>query len=148
MIKKHQLNPQRVYITGLSAGAAFSNVMLASYPDIFAGGGLIAGVPYLCNQTSEGKLDAKQAYLCMTQGRQLKSEIWKNFMAQSQFKVPTDFRWPHIQIWHGLEDQTVVSQNLKQVLRQWIAVQGLSGKAFETNQTFSLALQRILSTSL
>ena len=35
-----------VFITGLSAGAAMTSVMLACYPEVFAGGAIIGGVPY------------------------------------------------------------------------------------------------------
>jgi poly(hydroxyalkanoate) depolymerase family esterase len=44
----HGLDPQRIFVTGLSAGGAMASVMLAAYPDVFAGGAIIAGLPYGC----------------------------------------------------------------------------------------------------
>ena len=41
-----QIDPDRVFITGLSAGGAMTSVMLAAYPEVFAGGAIIAGLPY------------------------------------------------------------------------------------------------------
>jgi len=35
----------KVYVTGLSAGGAMTSVMLATYPDVFAGGSIVAGLP-------------------------------------------------------------------------------------------------------
>src|SRR5262249_1660474 len=35
-----------IFITGLSAGGAMTSVMLATYPDVFAAGAIIAGLPY------------------------------------------------------------------------------------------------------
>src|SRR6476619_4848382 len=36
---------RKVFVTGLSAGGAMASVMLATYPEVFAGGAIIAGVP-------------------------------------------------------------------------------------------------------
>ena len=35
----------------VSSGAAMTNVMLATYPDVFAAGAPLAGVPYKCATT-------------------------------------------------------------------------------------------------
>ena len=44
MKKAHAIDPARIFVTGLSAGGAMASAMLATYPDIFAGGAIIAGV--------------------------------------------------------------------------------------------------------
>src|SRR4249919_2079692 len=41
-----KIDQDRVFITGLSAGGAMTSVMLACYPEVFAGGAIIAGLPY------------------------------------------------------------------------------------------------------
>jgi dienelactone hydrolase len=41
----HGLDRKRVFVTGLSAGGAMTSVMLATYPEKFAGGAIIAGLP-------------------------------------------------------------------------------------------------------
>jgi len=46
MIVDHGIDRSRVFITGLSAGGAMTAVMLATYPEVFAGGAIIAGLPY------------------------------------------------------------------------------------------------------
>ena len=45
-IAEYDLDPRQVFVTGLSAGGAMANVMLAAYPETFAGGAIIAGLPY------------------------------------------------------------------------------------------------------
>ena len=46
MARDHSIDPDRIFVTGLSAGGAMTSVMLATYPEIFAGGAIIAGLPY------------------------------------------------------------------------------------------------------
>ena len=43
----HSIDRQRIFITGLSSGGAMTSVMLATYPEVFAGGAVIAGLPYV-----------------------------------------------------------------------------------------------------
>ena len=46
MVRDHGIDEQRIFVTGLSAGGAMTGVMLATYPEVFAGGAVIAGLPY------------------------------------------------------------------------------------------------------
>src|SRR5436190_14254356 len=46
MVSDHGIDRTRVFVTGLSAGGAMTSVMLATYPEVFAGGAIIAGLPY------------------------------------------------------------------------------------------------------
>lgn len=48
MVNDFHVDPQRIYITGLSAGGAMTITMLAHYPECFAGGAPMAGVPFNC----------------------------------------------------------------------------------------------------
>src|SRR6478736_1551839 len=45
-IGAHGIDRKRVYVTGLSAGGAMTAAMLATYPEVFAAGAIIAGLPY------------------------------------------------------------------------------------------------------
>jgi poly(hydroxyalkanoate) depolymerase family esterase len=46
IVRDHDIDRNRIFVTGLSAGGAMTLAMLASYPDVFAAGAVIAGLPY------------------------------------------------------------------------------------------------------
>lgn len=60
MKASHGIDAKRVFVTGLSAGGAMAAVMLATYPEIFAAGGIVAGLPYGCANT------VSDAFQCMS----------------------------------------------------------------------------------
>jgi poly(hydroxyalkanoate) depolymerase family esterase len=70
MILTHGIDRQRVFVTGLSAGGAMTSVMLATYPEVFAAGAVIAGVPY------RGAVGVPAALSCMFQGRVRSTREW------------------------------------------------------------------------
>jgi poly(hydroxyalkanoate) depolymerase family esterase len=61
-ISAHGSDPKRVYIVGFSAGAAFVSVMLSTFPERFAAGSIMSGIPYRCATT------VNEAYSCQSPG--------------------------------------------------------------------------------
>jgi poly(hydroxyalkanoate) depolymerase family esterase len=106
----HRVDPSRVFITGLSSGGAMTSVMLATYPEVFAGGAIIAGLPYGTAET------LMQAFFRM-----------KGYGNPSDRKLDALVReasgftgcWPTISVWHGGSDQTVDRSNAHSIIRQW-----------------------------
>ena len=112
----HGVDPARVFVTGLSAGGAMTSVMLATYPEVFAGGAVIAGTPY---RAATGLQDAFEVIF---QGRRLPADEWAGRVrGASGHSGP----WPKISVWHGDADSTVKPLNAEETLKQWTAVHGL-----------------------
>ena len=42
----YDVDPNRIFVTGLSAGGAMASSLLSGYPDLFAGGAIVAGLPH------------------------------------------------------------------------------------------------------
>ncbi|MQA93575.1 MAG: PHB depolymerase family esterase [Streptosporangiales bacterium] len=107
--------PGRVYVTGLSAGGAMTAVMLAAYPDVFAGGGVVAGVPYRCATA------LFQAFSCMNPGVDRTPAAWGDLVrAAGSHTGP----WPTVSVWHGTSDFTVAPANQRELIEQWTNVHG------------------------
>ncbi|MFC8654008.1 alpha/beta hydrolase family esterase [Streptomyces parvus] len=107
----------RVQVTGLSAGGAMTSVMLAAYPDVFAAGAVVAGIPYGCG------VDVVSAFGCMSPGVDRTPAAWAQGVrdAHPGFAGP----WPRVAIWHGDNDATVAPRNADELRDQWTAVHGL-----------------------
>jgi len=117
--KAHDVDPKRVFVTGLSAGGAMAGVMLATYPELFAGGAIIAGVAYGCASDVAGAFD------CMGgRARSDAKELGRKVRRASPHKGP----WPRVQIWHGSADRTVVASNGDAIALQWADLHGLEPK--------------------
>jgi poly(hydroxyalkanoate) depolymerase family esterase len=116
-VEAHGLDRGRVFVTGLSAGGAMANVMLANYPELFAGGAIIGGLPY---GVASG---VGQAFERM-QGRNSPTAemLLSSLAAVSRDGNPI----PRISVWHGTHDQTVRPVNAQQIATQWIGAHGLN----------------------
>ncbi|MEV7326834.1 PHB depolymerase family esterase [Micromonospora sp. NPDC093244] len=112
------VNGSRVYVSGLSAGGAMSAVMLATYPDVFAAGSIIAGIPYRCATSTVN------AFSCMNPGADKTPAAWGDLVrgAYSGYTGPR----PRVAIWHGTSDTTVTPLNGTESRDQWTNVRGIS----------------------
>lgn len=116
MVADHGLDRQRVFVTGLSSGGAMTAVMLATYPEVFAGGAILAGVPY---RAANGVQDAFESIF---QGPSRSPAEWGELVrAASSHRGP----WPKVSVWHGDADKTVKSTNAEEIVKQWADVHGL-----------------------
>lgn len=112
----HFIQKNKVFIAGLSAGGAMSIVMGVTYPELFAGIGVSAGIEY------QAALNVFNAYSVMAskgpspvkQGR-----IAYQQMGKRAKPLP-------LIVFHGNADSTVNVANADQVVHQWITTNNLA----------------------
>lgn len=118
MLKDHDLDRRQVYVTGLSSGGAMTSALLATYPEVFAGGAILAGVPYRSADNMQ------EAFESIFQGRSRSPREWGDLVREaSSHRGP----WPKVSVWHGDADSAVQPLNAEEIIKQWTDVHGLSG---------------------
>ncbi|KRR16509.1 esterase [Bradyrhizobium lablabi] len=116
MVADHKLDSRRIYVTGLSAGGAMTSVMLATYPEVFAGGAIIAGLPFGIAS------NVREALAGMMQSTSRPAGKLGDLVRKaSKHKGP----WPKVSVWHGSADRTVNPGNANEIIKQWLDVHGL-----------------------
>jgi feruloyl esterase len=123
-IRTHDADRTRVFVTGLSAGGAMAAALLAAYPETFAGGAIIAGLPYGAAH------DVPGAFKAMYQGIVRPADEWGGLVRAA---APAPPRYPRVAIWHGSADATVKPVNADELVKQWTNVHGLGAAPFESD---------------
>ena len=116
MVDTHGIDPRRVFITGLSAGGAMTTVMLSVYPEMFAAGAVIAGLPY-------GVASNVREALTGMRGARSRSprELGDLVRKASRHRG----KWPRLSVWHGSADRMVSPANANEIVKQWLDVHHL-----------------------
>jgi poly(hydroxyalkanoate) depolymerase family esterase len=117
-VANYGIDASRIFVSGLSAGGVMTSVMLAAYPDVFAAGSVVAGIPYGCaNSLSE-------ATTCQYSPPTKTPQQWGD-LARAGYSGYTG-PYPRVAIWHGTSDSTVVPKNATNSRDQWTNVRGVS----------------------
>jgi poly(hydroxyalkanoate) depolymerase family esterase len=125
MVSDIGIDPAKVYVTGLSAGGGMAAAMLAAYPEMFAGGAIIAGIPYKCATNAGQALG--QCGVSLSQGqlapiKDLSPDAWGDLVrSASDYNGP----FPRVSIWQGANDTTVNPANQQALVDQWTNVLGI-----------------------
>lgn len=116
MVRDYAIDPRRVFVTGLSAGGAMASAMLATHPDVFAAGAIIAGLPF----GVAGNF--REALTVMRSGSgRTASALGDLVRNASKHRGP----WPKVSVWHGSADRTVNPGNADEITKQWLDVHQL-----------------------
>jgi poly(hydroxyalkanoate) depolymerase family esterase len=116
VVQQSGCDPKRVYVAGISAGAAMSVILGATYPDIFAAIGVCSGLEYAAATSTSG------AYTAMASGGpspQTQGDAAWAAMGSAARLVP-------VMVFHGSSDYTVATVNGEQIVEQWLRTDDLA----------------------
>ena len=117
----YSIQNDQVYVAGLSAGAAMSVIMGATYPDVFSGIGVGAGLEY------KAATSMIEAFTAMSSGGP--NPIQKG---RDAFKAMGSRAKPlKVIVFHGTSDYTVNKINGDQVISQWAVTNSLAATGTE-----------------
>lgn len=128
-IDKYGADPERVFVTGSSSGAMMTNVLAATYPDLFAAGIVYAGVPAGCFYTGTTNGWNSQ---CSGGTFIQTAEEWAQ-TARDMYPGYEGER-PRMLIYHGLSDDTLSGNNYAETIKQWSGVFGYDAEAPEVTE--------------
>jgi poly(hydroxyalkanoate) depolymerase family esterase len=127
-------DPARIFVTGISAGGLMTTVMMATYPDVFAGGAVMAGGPYLCAASLTDTSNCQMGNVSHT------PQQWGDLVRNA---VPSYHGpYPRLISFHGSMDTTVAPADQQQEVDQWSNVLGIDETA-DVNETFRTATHKV-----
>src|SRR4051812_32689562 len=127
VITQKNADRTRVFSAGASSGACMTNTLLASYPDVFAGGSALAGVAV--GEWPAGDTSCSQ---CGQNAMSRTAAQWGDIVRTADPGF-TGAR-PRVQLWHGTSDTTLnYPSQLDAEVAQWTNVFGVSGPTMQSS---------------
>lgn len=123
IVGQYVLDPDRVYVAGLSAGAAMAVILGNTYPDLYAAVGSHSGLPYRAAH------DMPSAFAAMG-GRRTKG----NPGARADSSQARQTVIPMI-IFHGDQDRTVAPSNAEALVKQSVTEEGRAAAEVVVSQS-------------
>jgi poly(hydroxyalkanoate) depolymerase family esterase len=127
-------DPARIFATGMSAGGLMTTVMMAAYPDVFAGGAVNSGGPYQCATSLVGANTCQMGNVSHTPAQ------WGDLVRNAFPGYAGPF--PRLVAFHGSSDTTVAPADLQQSVDQWSNVLGIDEVA-DVSETFRTSTHKV-----
>ena len=140
VMKKHGIDPRRVYIAGLSAGGAMAAIVAAAYPEIFAAVGVHSGLP---GGSASNLPEALAVMKSGVAGAALHASATRigtprAAAARPRMTVPTI-------VFHGDQDRTVHPRNGEQVIAAVLGSAAAAAGESQTSPAGSLRVEQSVS---
>ena len=133
--QRYTTDTSRVFVAGTSSGAMMTQVLLATYPDVFAAGAAFAGVPATCFATGAnppGTTSQAPWNSDCSGGRLVRTGAQWGDLARAAYPGYTGKR-PRVQLIHGTADTTLSYVNFGEAIKQWTNVLGVSATPASTD---------------
>jgi len=114
MGKKFGIDQNRIFVTGLSAGAAMGVVMIATQPAMFKAAAIFAGGPYKPGSNIFASSGT------MVWGVNKTPEQWKDLVWRENPAFKS--KYPKVYVYHGTNDPVVNVRNAVELVEQWTAL--------------------------
>lgn len=124
-LDKYNGDASQVFVTGSSSGAMMTNVMAATYPEMFKAATAYSGVPAGCFASSAGSAAAWNSQCAQGQINQT-PDYWTNIV-KNMYTGYSGNR-PRFQVYHGSVDTTLYPQNYNETVKEWTGVFGYDYK--------------------
>ncbi|KAF2658365.1 carbohydrate esterase family 1 protein [Lophiostoma macrostomum CBS 122681] len=131
-INKYKVDTNKVFVTGTSSGAMMTNVLAATYPNLFRAAIAYSGVPAGCFSSSTSSIDAWNS--SCADGHVISTPARWSQIALAMYPGYKGAR-PRMQIYHGEIDKTLSVQNYQESMKQWAGVLGYDYTKLEKSTT-------------
>ena len=127
--QNNSIDSSKIFVSGLSAGAAMSVALMADYPETFNAGAIFAGAPY---KVATNFWTALMSFY----GWRIKSpEKWGELVRQQNQDYKG--RYPRMIIYQGKMDVVVNQRNGNQLMKQWTNLHSISTTPTVTIKRFA-----------
>jgi poly(hydroxyalkanoate) depolymerase family esterase len=129
MKANYNVDTTKIFVTGLSAGACMTTIMLACYPEIFAKGAVMAGAPH------KAASNATQAYYVGIGTVTNTPAAWGTLVTNENPSYTGPY--PTVAVFHGSSDNVVNINNETEIMKQWTNVHATDQTADATISSFN-----------
>lgn len=129
MTAHFSIDVNQIYVTGLSAGACMTNVMMATYPEVFVKGAVMAGAPFKSATSALGASNAMYGLVTHSATQWGDSVRFQNPSYTGQY--------PKVAIFQGGSDFVVNINNVAEEVKQWTNVHNADQLADLTQTNFN-----------
>jgi poly(hydroxyalkanoate) depolymerase family esterase len=123
-LEEYPIDPECVFIYGVSAGGGMTSAVMAQYPWLFKAGAVLAGAPYL------GDASAFNGLLAMVAPKDRGPAEWGDMV--TGLHPGYQGEWPKVLVMHGTSDPIVDPRSSTELIDQWTAVHGTDAIADRT----------------